>query len=81
MWILVFREQWSKFCAWFSFDHGAGDVLSFALLAVFFLERSDDQGPHGHARLGSAVAQSFVQGFGDVYRRSDRHDFIMAPMT
>jgi len=77
--ILVRRKQGAELA--FTFDHGAGDVLSFALLAVLFLERHDDQGPHGRARLSSPVAQSFVQGFGDVYRRSDRHAFIMAPVT
>jgi hypothetical protein len=31
--------------------------------------------------LSRAVAQSFMQGLGDIYRRSDRHDIIMAWMT
>ena len=71
--ILVFGEQWSKFSAWLAFDHGAGDVLFFALLAVRVFERPDDQGPHRCTRLSRAMTQRLMQRLGNIYCRSHRH--------
>jgi hypothetical protein len=79
--ILVFGEQWSNFSAWFAFDHGAGDVLSFSFLAIRVFERPENQRPHGCTRLSGAVAQRRVQWLGNIYRRSNRHDLIMVRLT
>jgi hypothetical protein len=51
----------------------ARDVHSFAPLAVFILQSPDNQSPHGRPGLSSALAQSVVQGLGNVYSGTNRH--------
>jgi len=72
--VLVFWEGRPQLAL--ALDKGARDVGSFAPFAVRFLERPDDQGPHGCAGLSGALAQSVVQGLRDIYSYS-RHGLIM----